>query len=455
MIPWSRRSTPTPRTDKHKRILFGSRIVSGDRREDMRAPSRPASTADPAQLKSARKFRADPRSRRDTVFAMAPVHNATKRYMRPPPQYAHDWFSPLRSVDVVAGKITNFTFMGHELIAFRDAAGKVVVLDAVCPHFGAHRGVGGRVEDGCVRCPFHGLHFNNEGQCVKGDFVSDARSLKHIKSPPWTAHEVASSIFIWHGVDRTRPARPLRFLEPGFFDGWSTPVTSAGRPLAPTNVFFPTENIIDIQHFYAVHNWTVNSIEKHPGEAPDGSFSALMRMTFRGGAQSRFGVIRRLGQAYTSEFDFDIAVLGPGIALSFARLGPSQGNLEVMNIILITPTSPTDCHIRVIASIKQAQFEGPFSKLSRRLLGFGPEDVLSRIFCAIATKDFDGDEMIWTHRKFLPNPKPLPDDGPIVAYRRWCERFWPPDYLPDTVRAVNDTDDTDDTDDYPVPASAS
>ncbi len=28
-------------------------------------------------------------------------------------------------------------------------------------------------------------------------------------------HEIASSIFIWHGVDRTRPARPLRFLEPG------------------------------------------------------------------------------------------------------------------------------------------------------------------------------------------------------------------------------------------------
>ena len=54
----------------------------------------------------------------------------TKRYMRPPPQFVHDWFSPLRSSEVVAGKITNFTFMGHELIAFRDAAGKVVVLDA-------------------------------------------------------------------------------------------------------------------------------------------------------------------------------------------------------------------------------------------------------------------------------------------------------------------------------------
>jgi hypothetical protein len=53
------------------------------------------------------------------------------------------------------------------------------------------------------------------------------------------------------------------------------------------------------------------------------------------------------------------------------------------------------------------------------------------VFLGIATKDFDGDEMIWTNRRFLPNPKPLPDDGPIFAYRKWCERFWPPDYLPD------------------------
>ena len=363
---------------------------------------------------------------------MALEPNATKRYMRPPPQYAHDWFSPLRSTDVVAGKITNFTFMGHELIAFRDGAGKVVVLDAQCPHFGAHRGVGGTVEDGCVRCPFHGLHFDGNGQCVKGDFVADPRSLRHIKSPPWTVHEVAASIFIWHGPDRARPARPLRFAEPGFFDGWSTPVTNAGRRLAPTNLFFPTENIIDVQHFYAVHRWQVNSIDRYPGEAPDGSFSALMRMTFTMGAQSELALVRRLGKAYTSSFDFDIAVLGPGMALSISKLGPEQGNLELMNIILITPVNPTDCHIRVVSSVKQSpSLDGRLGRLARRLTGLGPEDVLARIFCAIATKDFDGDEMIWTRRMFLPNPKPLPDDGPIVAYRKWCERFWPADYLPD------------------------
>lgn len=364
------------------------------------------------------------------------VH-ATKRYMRPPPQYAHDWFSPLRSSDVVPGKITNFEFMGNQLIAFRDAAGKVVVLDAQCPHFGAHRGIGGTVADGCVRCPFHGLHFDASGQCVKGDFVKEARSLRHVRSAPWTAVEAAASIFLWHGADRSRPDRPLRFAEPGFFDGWSPPVTNAGRRLAPTNVFFPTENIIDIQHFYAVHHWQVNRIDREPAEDARGDFSAIMHMTWIGGAQSRNPLIRKLGRAYRSDFEFDIAVLGPGMALSHARLGPDQGELEIMNIILITPVNPTDCQIRVVASLKYRDPAkvGRLARVTRRLFGFGLEEVLARVFLAIATKDFDGDQMIWENRQFLTNPKPLPDDGPIIPYRRWCERFWPADYLPDVEHA--------------------
>jgi len=370
---------------------------------------------------------------------MVPGTTATKRYMRPPPQFPHDWFSPLRSSDVAPGRVTNFTFMGHDLVAFRDPAGEVVVLDAQCPHFGAHRGVGGQVIDGCLRCPFHGLHFDHDGQCVKGDFVRDPRVLRHVKSTPWTVEEVAASIFIWHGPDRSRPDRPLPFAAPGFFDGWSPPVTNAGRPLAPTNLFFPTENIIDIQHFYAVHFWEVNEILQHPHEADDGSFTSVMRMTWVAGAQSRWGLLRRLGQAYKSPFHFDIRILGPGMALSISTLTPEQGSLQLMNIILITPTSPTDCHIRVVSSVKRS-VDHPINRLARRALGRGLEDVLARVFLAVATKDFDGDEMIWTHRRFLSNPKPLPDDGPLVAYRKWTERFWPPDYLPDPpTAAANDS----------------
>ena len=373
---------------------------------------------------------------------MARDKNASKRYMREPPQFVHDWFSPLRSTDVVAGTITNFTFMGHELIAFRDAAGEVVVLDAQCPHFGAHRGIGGRVENGCVRCPFHGLHFDNRGQCVKGDFVKDPNSLRHVKTTPWTVVECAASIFIWHGEDRTKPARPMPLADPAFWEGWSPPVTNAGRGLAPCNIFFPTENIIDIQHFYAVHFWELHEIVEQPHEDEKGWFTAIMRMTWTAFAQSPYAVVRRFGRMYSSEFHFDIRIVGPGVAISISTLTPEQGGLQLMNIILMTPVNETDCHIRVVSSVRQT-IDTKLNALARKVLGRGIEDALSHVFLAIATKDFDGDETIWTNRTLLQNPKPLPDDGPFIAYRKWGEKFWPPDYLPDPeLAAVRPVDET-------------
>jgi phenylpropionate dioxygenase-like ring-hydroxylating dioxygenase large terminal subunit len=49
------------------------------------------------------------------------------------------------------------TVADQELVLWRsDVAGPLHVASAVCPHMGAHLG-GGRVVDGCLVCPWHGL----------------------------------------------------------------------------------------------------------------------------------------------------------------------------------------------------------------------------------------------------------------------------------------------------------
>jgi len=351
--------------------------------------------------------------------------------MKEPPQYAHDWFSPLRSTEVPAGKVTNFEFMGNELIAFRDEHGDVVVLDAHCPHFGAHMGHGGEAIDGCVRCPFHGLHYDKTGQCIKGDFVQDTTKLRHVKTQPWTVRETAASIFLWHGPDRAKPGRPFPIAD-DYFDGWTAPVTNQGRLLKPTQLFYPTENIVDIQHFYAIHGWQLNHVIRAPAADDDGRFSAILDMTWTLMAQSKSPVLRRLGKLVKSTYVFNVAVAGPGIAFSEVEIHDS-GGLKVRNIILITPTNKTDCRIRVVASVRKG-YGGKLNAAARRVLGLGFEDALSRVLCEVATKDFDGDEMVWTHRKFLERPRVLSEDGPVVEYRKWCQQFWPPDYLPEAPR---------------------
>jgi Domain of unknown function (DUF5914)/Rieske [2Fe-2S] domain len=51
----------------------------------------------------------------------------------------------------------------HELVLWRsDADGPLLAASAVCPHMGAHLGEG-RVVDGCLVCPWHGLALSGKG----------------------------------------------------------------------------------------------------------------------------------------------------------------------------------------------------------------------------------------------------------------------------------------------------
>jgi phenylpropionate dioxygenase-like ring-hydroxylating dioxygenase large terminal subunit len=85
---------------------------------------------------------------------------------------------PLDSFEnITADKVHRYSVADVELVARRDADGHLHVYDAFCPHQGAHLGFGGSIEHDCIRCPFHGFHFDAEGRCIgpnidnKGTFI--------------------------------------------------------------------------------------------------------------------------------------------------------------------------------------------------------------------------------------------------------------------------------------------
>jgi len=55
--------------------------------------------------------------------------------------------------------------MGEHLVAFRDTAGRVGLIDERCPHRTASMFYG-RNEEGGLRCVYHGLKFDVDGRCV-------------------------------------------------------------------------------------------------------------------------------------------------------------------------------------------------------------------------------------------------------------------------------------------------
>lgn len=335
--------------------------------------------------------------------------------MQAPPRHPHGWFAPLRSSDVTRGRPTPFSFMGHELVAFRDESGAVAVLDAICPHFGAHLGHGGEVVDGCARCPFHKLDFDRDGQCRGAATHYDATRLRHLKTRSWASRERFGVIFVWHGAVPAKPdwAMPLDALS---WDGFTDPVTNDGLPMPGVEPLWVAENIADIVHFTTVHCWRVDVAEP-PREDVDGSYRIVVDATWRLGARSANPRIRALGRFVESSYRLDLRIVNPGVIVAEASLTEAQGGFVVRTVILVNPVGERDSHLRVLVAVQR--------KLGRRLFVVGLEDLLSRLFLLIGTDDFRSDAAIWRHRRHLVAPILLKGDGPLIDFRRWSTRFWP------------------------------
>ena len=89
-----------------------------------------------------------------------------------PPPFPNGWFAICFDNELAAGgEVLRVSAMGKNLVAYRNASGEVRVLDAYCPHMGAHLGEGGVIDcvngEDTVRCPFHGWAFRgSDGKCV-------------------------------------------------------------------------------------------------------------------------------------------------------------------------------------------------------------------------------------------------------------------------------------------------
>ena len=76
------------------------------------------------------------------------------------------WFAVAFSKELVDGEVKRVRYFGEELVLFRTRSGRAAVLDAYCPHLGAHLAEGGRVVGESVRCPFHGWQWDADGNCA-------------------------------------------------------------------------------------------------------------------------------------------------------------------------------------------------------------------------------------------------------------------------------------------------
>ncbi len=94
--------------------------------------------------------------------------------------------------------------LGENFVVFRDTAGKVGVLDELCLHRGASMALG-RVEEGGIRCIYHGWKFSVDGSIMDMPNLADPRIRARLKARAYPVREVSGLVWTYIGPKEKEP----------------------------------------------------------------------------------------------------------------------------------------------------------------------------------------------------------------------------------------------------------
>jgi phthalate 4,5-dioxygenase len=149
--------------------------------------------------------------------------------------------------------------LGEKLIAFRDSAGRVGVMDHRCPHRCASLFLGRNEEHG-LRCVYHGWKFDTEGNCVDMPSVPPSQDFKQkVRAKAYRVIERAGLVWAYMGAQAKAP--PMPALETLLVPEAEIGVTCIQRDC---NYLQALEGDIDTSHFGFLHAGHID-----PEELPD------------------------------------------------------------------------------------------------------------------------------------------------------------------------------------------
>jgi phenylpropionate dioxygenase-like ring-hydroxylating dioxygenase large terminal subunit len=166
--------------------------------------------------------------------------------------------------------------MGEELVLFRDEKGKLGLLGIHCSHRGADLSYG-RVEDGGLRCIYHGWLFNAAGKCLDQPWEPGGGEHRdQIQHTAYPCHEQAGGIFAYMG-----PGEPPLFPNYEFLMA-PAERTYTDKLFHEANYLQMNEGSFDIPHLSFLHYTYYN--QGLTGRRPTGNEVLSEKLNRRGAA---------------------------------------------------------------------------------------------------------------------------------------------------------------------------
>jgi len=326
------------------------------------------------------------------------------------PPFPEGWFLVTTRETLRREKLIEKTWMGEEIVAWRDEEGRVCVADSVCPHLGSGLGpgVGGRVCNGHLVCPFHGFEFDTTGQCVA---TPNAPAPKAARLSVYETREISGLIFAWYGIG----GRPAHWRLPD-----DPPTGSEWGELGFRTLRFRShpqetaENSVDFGHLRYVHGY--DNVHPVGSITVDGAY---LKSCFD------FRRVRRILGVRDLVYVVSAVTHIHGLGYSFVEIHEKTIDMHARLWVLPTPVDGT-CIDLVLAS-QLREIRKPRRFITG--LGFLPMKLRNRLMNHILLsqqkQDVLQDVVIWERKQYRTPPRLCQADGPIGAYRRYCRQFYP------------------------------
>ncbi|MDB6158071.1 MAG: Rieske (2Fe-2S) domain protein [Gammaproteobacteria bacterium] len=119
------------------------------------------------------------------------------------------WLPALASSELPepGGDPVHVELLGEHFVAFRDAEGKVGLLDETCCHRGASLLLG-RVEGCGIRCIYHGWKFAVDGKVLDTPNVADEKFKDRIRARAYPVREAGGLVWTYLGPADLQPPLP-------------------------------------------------------------------------------------------------------------------------------------------------------------------------------------------------------------------------------------------------------
>ena len=307
------------------------------------------------------------------------------------------------------------TVLGEPILLLRQGDGRIAALEDRCCHRLAPLSKGRREGDG-VRCGYHGLKFDGDGQCVEAPGIVTVPAKARVRTYPVVSRN--RWVFVWMGEsDKADPA----LLPDNFSCDHPDWVHKPGYLHYDTPYLLICDNLLDFSHLSYVHEKTLGGSTAIAQAIPtitmiDGPGQQGVRVTRHVAnvpPPPYYRKMRSFDSALDRWFDYEFQLPGTLLMHSGGRpVGDAPGDMRnavrLHSCQTLTPETDATTHYFFQQSHPAGQ---------------GDASLTEGIYASlIAAFDEDRDMITAQYRNILRNPQtpmlPLAMDAALLRFRR-------------------------------------